>query len=85
MLDKKSSIYSDRPILPMASELCGWKENHILLPYGERFRRERTRYQRTMGTPNAMKKYLPIEEHETHRFIRKILEDPDGLHDHIRE
>jgi hypothetical protein len=38
MLDKKSGIYSDRPVLQMGGELCGWRDNLVLTPYGERFR-----------------------------------------------
>ena len=84
MLDKKSSVYSDRPVLQMSGELCGWKDSHILLPYGERFRRERKMYHRTIGTPNAIKQYLPIEEQETRRLMHMVLENPDDLADHIR-
>jgi hypothetical protein len=85
MLDKKSSIYSDRPVLQMGGELCGWNETHVLLPYGERFRRERKMFHRAIGTSNAMKQYLHIEEQETRRFIRRVLENPDALGGHIRQ
>jgi len=30
MLDKKSLIYSDRPIIPMGGELVGWKKLLVL-------------------------------------------------------
>jgi len=41
MLDKKSSKYSDRPILPMCGELVGCKYGLALLPYGDLFRETR--------------------------------------------
>jgi hypothetical protein len=36
--DKKSSIYSDRPVLMMGTELVGWRDALGMAPYGERFR-----------------------------------------------
>ncbi|KAG2046757.1 cytochrome P450 [Suillus hirtellus] len=38
MLDKKSTLYSDRPIFSVGGELVGWKHSLTLLPDGDRFR-----------------------------------------------
>ncbi|KII90751.1 hypothetical protein PLICRDRAFT_174122 [Plicaturopsis crispa FD-325 SS-3] len=84
MLDKKSSIYSDRPVLPMGGELVGWKNTLVLVPYGKRHRTYRGFFHRKIGTHNNMKQYLPAEEHETHRFLRRVLEKPADLSRHIR-
>jgi hypothetical protein len=85
MLDKKSSIYSDRPVLQMCGELCGWSETQVLLRYGERLRRARKMFHHAIGTSNALNQYLYIEEQESHRFIRRVLENPDALTGHIRQ
>ena len=84
MLDKKSSIYSDRPTLQMAGELIGWKNSTVLLPYGDRFRRSRRLFHRVIGNTAAIKKFLPLEEFETHRFLRRVLAKPTDLQAHIR-
>ncbi|KAG2152857.1 cytochrome P450 [Suillus clintonianus] len=84
MLDKKSSIYSDRPVLPMAGELVGWKHILGLSPYGERFRRYRKNFHRAIGSRAAMDSYNPIEEIETRRFLKRVFTKPDQLQDHIR-
>ncbi|KAG1755525.1 cytochrome P450 [Suillus lakei] len=84
MLDKKSSVYSDRPVFPMASELCGWKHILALLPYGDRFRDSRKNFHRVMGSRAAMDIYHPIEEIETHRFLKRVLAKPDELQAHVR-
>lgn len=85
MLDKKSAIYSDRPTLQMAGELVGWKDSLVLLPYGDRFRRYRRLFHKLIGSVAAMKQFYPIEEAETRRFLRRVLDDPDNLSTHIRK
>jgi hypothetical protein len=85
MLDKKSGIYSDRPVLQMGGELCGWRDHLVLTPYGERFRNYRKYFHRTIGSHKAMKKYLPIEEFETRHFLRRVLAKPEELSQHVRQ
>ena len=35
LLEKRSSIYSDRPKMIMTIELMGWDFTTVFLPYGE--------------------------------------------------
>ena len=84
MLDKKSSSYSDRPVLPMGGELVGWKNTLVLLPYGDRFREYRKNFARVIGSRAAMESYHPIEESETHRFLQRVLAKPAELSQHVR-
>jgi len=83
ILEKKSSIYSERPILQMGGELVGWKNTLVLLPYGDRFRRSRRLFHRAIGNA-PMKQFLPLEELETRRFLRRVLAKPGDLAAHIR-
>jgi len=85
MLETRSSIYSDRPILQMGGEMVGWKDTLVLIPYGERFRNYRKMFHQVIGTPSAMSAYHSVEEHETLRFLQRILVDPDNLAAHIRK
>jgi len=85
MLDKKSSVYSDRPLLPMVGELCGWKHSLPLVPYGDRFRWHRKNFHHFIGNGAALHPYHPIEEIETHRFLKRVLANPDQLPAHIRQ
>lgn len=85
MLDKKSNVYSDRPVLPMAGELCGWKHALPLLPYGDRFRQYRKNLHHIIGSRAALKIYHPIEEIETRRFLKRVFTKPDQLREHIRQ
>jgi cytochrome P450 len=84
LLDKKSSSYSDRPVLPMGGELVGWKNTLVLLPYGDRFREYRKNFSRVIGSRSAMHTYHPTEETETHRFLQRILAKPAELSQHVR-
>ncbi|KAG2109012.1 cytochrome P450 [Suillus discolor] len=72
MLDKKSSIYSDRPVVPMSGELMGYGQTLPYLRYGERFRSFRKNFHRA------------LEEMETRRFLKRVLAKPDQLQAHIR-
>jgi hypothetical protein len=85
MLDKKSSIYSDRPIIPMGGELVGWKDTLVLLQYGERFRNFRKLFHQTIGSTTSMLNFKPAEEVETRRFLKSVLAKPDDLAAHVRK
>ncbi|KAG0699878.1 cytochrome P450 [Suillus ampliporus] len=84
MLDKKSSVYSDRPVFPMGGELVGLKHALGLLPYGDHFRRYRKHLHRAIGSRAALHIYNQIEEVETHRFLKRVLAKPDQLLAHVR-
>jgi hypothetical protein len=85
MLDKKSSVYSNRPVFPMAGELIGWKNITTLLPYGDRLRWHRKNFHRVMGSRTAVKVYHPVEEVETRRFLKRVLAKPDEVMAHVRQ
>lgn len=85
ILDKKSSIYSDRPVLQMGGELVGWKNTLVLLPYGDRFRRYRRLFHSLVGSHATIKSFLPMEEMETRRFLQRVLAKPEDLQTHIRK
>ncbi|KAI6017138.1 cytochrome P450 [Pisolithus marmoratus] len=84
MLEKKSSIYSDRPVVPMGGELVGWKDSLVLLPYGDRFRQHRKNFHHVLGTRAAASIYYHIEEEGTLTFLRHVLATPSDLNVHLR-
>ncbi|KAF8192574.1 cytochrome P450 [Pholiota molesta] len=84
MLDKKSAIYSDRPVLQMGGELVGWKNTMVLLPYSDRFRRYRRLFHSLIGNHAAVTQFHPSQETETRRFLRRILLSPDDFSQHVR-
>ncbi|KAG2158980.1 cytochrome P450 [Suillus bovinus] len=84
MLDNKSTIYSERPILPVGGELVGWKNALILLPYGDHLRRQRKNFHSVIGTRAAVAVYSHVEEVETRRFLKRVFATPDQLQAHVR-
>lgn len=85
LLDKRSNIYSDRPVLQMAGILVGYVNILTLLPYGERFRLHRKMFHNLIGTHSRVEQFLPLEEAETHRYLQRLLEKPEDLVGHIRQ
>ncbi|KAF8812810.1 cytochrome P450 [Phlegmacium glaucopus] len=85
MLDKKSAIYSDRPVLQMGGELVGWNKSLGLLSYGERFRNYRKFLHQVMGNVPSASLFYPVEELETHRFLKRVAENPGDLAAHLRK
>jgi cytochrome P450 len=84
MMDSKSTLYSDRPVIPMAGELVGWKDSLPFLPYGDRFVRYRRNFHQVIGSRAAVNVYNEIEEVETHRFLKRVLAKPNQLQEHVR-
>ncbi|KAK0479586.1 cytochrome P450 [Armillaria novae-zelandiae] len=76
MLDKKSSIFSDRLVLVMKA--LG------LTPYGARFRDYHRRAYQLFENNAAMKQFLPPEELETRRLLKRLLVKPEDLSTPIR-
>lgn len=84
LLDKRSSIYSDRPILYMGGELIGWKYILGLTPYGDRFREYRRLMAKFIGGKTQVERHFPVMEQEATSFLKRILRRPDDLGANIR-
>ncbi|KAM5539479.1 hypothetical protein V8D89_006931 [Ganoderma adspersum] len=82
LLDKRSSITSDREHSPVV-RLCGQGFQFSLMPYGPRWRRHRRAFWQHFY-PAATKKYYATQKQSARVFLRKLLDDPADLYDHIR-
>lgn len=85
LLDKRSSIYSDRPRLVMAGELVGYNKVLAMMPYGDMFREFRRMSHKVFGTRAQIAKYNGLEEYETKKWLRHVMNDPDNVAKHIRK
>ncbi|KAJ7157011.1 cytochrome P450 [Mycena crocata] len=86
ILDKKSSIYSDRPVFQMCGELIGWKKGMALLSYGTpQFRRYRKYFHQLFGSQTNLAKFHPIITNEYYKFSQRILESPERFISHIHQ
>jgi hypothetical protein len=62
LLDKRSAIYSNRPILMMGGEIVGWNQTMALIQYGPRLREYRKFVGRLIGTRAGTEKFAPLME-----------------------
>lgn len=85
MLDKRSTIYSGRPLLTMGGDLVGWSNTLALTQYGERFREYRRLAHKLFGSRIQVEKYHDLEEHETRKFLSRVLHGPENVAGHIRK
>ncbi|KAI0260510.1 cytochrome P450 [Gloeopeniophorella convolvens] len=86
MLDRKSTIYSDRPRMVMLGELMGWGRALVLSHYGDRLRAMRRFLHRFMGTRAHVAQHCyPTIERETRRFAARLLDAPERVFENIRQ
>jgi hypothetical protein len=76
MLDKRSSLYSDRPTLTMAGRLVGWDNSTVLLPFGDTWKEHRRMFAQFMGTPSKVDAFADVLQGEAHSYLHRILTDP---------
>ncbi|KAJ7636278.1 cytochrome P450, partial [Roridomyces roridus] len=69
--------------LPLGGEMIGWKDTLVLMPYGDRFRNFRRLAHSLFGSRSTMASFEPLEEVETHRFLKRLYKTPDDFQDHI--
>ncbi|KAI0068104.1 cytochrome P450 oxidoreductase [Artomyces pyxidatus] len=86
LLEKRSSIYSGRPVLPFAGEMIGWNREMILAPYGSRFRALRKLVARQIGSKAAIAAPFVREtqEYETRHFLARVCANPEDMFRDIR-
>ncbi|CCM04602.1 uncharacterized protein FIBRA_06784 [Fibroporia radiculosa] len=75
LLDKKGSIYSDRPRSRFL-ELVGWDLNFAFLNYGDEWRRQRKWFQAAFQTQHALESYYTIQRREVQRLLYGLIEEP---------
>lgn len=85
MLERKGAIYSERPDMYMANKLVGWKDSLPLSPYNDRHKTMRTMFAKAIGTKSQLDAYLPMEEAEAQKFVRRIIDSPQNLIGHVQK
>ncbi|KAF8628962.1 hypothetical protein AX15_003619 [Amanita polypyramis BW_CC] len=75
LMDKRGGIYSDKPPLVMAGELCNGKNMVAFSRYGDQYKRQRKIMHKALGSP-AIPTYYPLLVSETSAFLRRLIADP---------
>ncbi|KAL0566127.1 hypothetical protein V5O48_015888 [Marasmius crinis-equi] len=72
LLDKRGSIYADKPHLTMVNDLCGCNDMVAFTGYGPNMKRQR-RLMNMAYASTRIPTYFPLITRETHFFIRRLL------------
>ncbi|KAI9445986.1 cytochrome P450 [Lactarius indigo] len=83
LLEKRSSIYSDRPHLVVLQELAGMDYHLGLAQYGSAWRHSRREFQAYLS-PAELEAYQPLEQQAVHRLLRNLLSSPEHFAQHLR-
>ncbi|KAJ6525316.1 cytochrome P450 [Mycena vulgaris] len=82
LLDKRASIYSDRPHIPMVP-LMGWDFNFPLMPYTNKWRQYRRLFHQHFRR-DAIVTYRPIQLRKVHDMLRGLLSTPEDFFAHTK-
>lgn len=83
LLERRSSIYSGRPAMPMIHDVVQCDFNFGFLPYGDRWRAHRKLMHQVFNPTNAEVLHPHLLKC-THNFLRRFLEKPGEVMGHLR-
>lgn len=85
LLDKKGSIYADRPRFVVGGELIGWDRLLGMSRYGDRVRSQRKMIHPVVGTKSAVEtQWSGIIERETRKLLNDLVTQPEDFLQLIR-
>jgi hypothetical protein len=84
ILDKKSRISSERPILVMAGQLVGWDKLPALCPSSHPWPEFRRLLAQFMGSRSKVEEFGDIIEVETRAFLKSTLKRPTEWLEHMK-
>ncbi|EKM54598.1 uncharacterized protein PHACADRAFT_96498 [Phanerochaete carnosa HHB-10118-sp] len=83
LLEKRSSIYSDREQSVMLSELTGWGRNTAFMKYGDVWKEHR-RLLHQYFRPLTVPQYHSSQAKNIHRLLQSLLDSPEEFVEHIQ-
>ncbi|KAJ6602647.1 cytochrome P450 [Mycena vulgaris] len=83
LFERRSMIYSDRPVFVMCGELVGRDESVLFSHYGDRLRNYRRTLNSTLG-PGVAHRHWELQQKEVHKFLNRLIASPDQLMPAIR-
>ncbi|KAJ7146914.1 cytochrome P450 [Mycena epipterygia] len=84
LLEKRSSIYSDRLKSTMLMDLMGWTFNLSTMPYGDTWRTSRRLFSQEFNVISS-RNFRPKEIAATHGLLRRLLHTPDEFNTHFKQ
>ncbi|KAF8526656.1 cytochrome P450 [Hysterangium stoloniferum] len=83
LFENRSSIYSDRPNLPMFGDLVGFDWTMALMRYGEWWRRHRAVIHQNFNI-TLVERYQPFQVKRSRDLLRQMKTSPKQFYKHLR-
>ncbi|CAG8909736.1 unnamed protein product [Penicillium egyptiacum] len=83
LMDKKSSVYSSRPPLPLAQDIASAGRRQLFMEYGPQWRGIR-KYSHNLLNSQAAVAYQPVQDFESLQMMFDLLQTPDDFYQHNR-
>ncbi|TFK33961.1 cytochrome P450 [Crucibulum laeve] len=83
LLEKRSSLYSGRPRMPMLNELMGWDFDFGFMDYGDRWRQHRKLMHQAFH-PSAAEQFRPHEMKSARRLMRRLYTKSEDIIGNLR-
>ncbi|KAI0779913.1 cytochrome P450 [Fomes fomentarius] len=84
LLEKRSGKYSDRPRFILLNEIMKWDSVINMMPYGDRFKKQRKYLQDALMPKPVLFSYRPMQRRETYTLLQGLCESPERVNDHIK-
>ncbi|KAF9527201.1 putative monooxygenase [Crepidotus variabilis] len=86
LMDKRSAIYSDRPVLVCfrSFHFCGYGTSFVIKPYGEDWRKQRRLVAQDFA-PSTVGRYHGFQEKETRKMMKEMIQDPANFIPRIKQ
>ncbi|CCM04535.1 uncharacterized protein FIBRA_06716 [Fibroporia radiculosa] len=84
LMEKRGTMYSDRPHFSLITDLIGWAPNMALMPYTHQWRRHRRWYQAAIGTQQSLSGYGLFQERESLKLLLNLFETPRSFIAHLK-
>ncbi|KZT03202.1 cytochrome P450 [Laetiporus sulphureus 93-53] len=84
LMEKRGTIYSDRPRFVILAELVRiFHPNYSLMPYGDEWRRQRKWAQTTVQARSTLESYRPLQQREVRSMLSDLIQAPENFAEHI--
>ncbi|KAL5522856.1 hypothetical protein ACEPAG_8874 [Sanghuangporus baumii] len=84
LLEKRSSIFSNRPRLVFGGEMVGWGDTLVAQQYSDRFRAYRKALHNEIGSKSSVSRFNVLQEIEVRRFLLHVLRQPETILQRVR-
>jgi hypothetical protein len=83
LTDKKSSVYSSRPPLPLAEDIASADRRQLFMEYGPQWG-SISKYSQYLLIAQTAVRYQPVQDFESVQLMYDLVRTPDDFYQHNR-